>query len=147
MKRVVGVVYPIPFRLVERLFVARRNVFVKYISRITNLKLAPKQKLVFYASHDLKEVVGEAVIDTIEFLTPDEVLEKYGCKVFLDKHELAQYMMRQPKRSPSKKMLTLTLSRLRKYPLGVKYERPITMAGEYLTKEQYDQLLKKVSKT
>lgn len=143
MKRIIGVVYPIPLRLVERLFVAHRNVFVKYIARTTNLRISQRHRVVFYGSHGSKEVVGEGVIQSIEFLTPNEVLEKYGDKVFLDKDELTEYTMRQPKRTPAKKMLTLTLSKLRQYPKGIKYERPVTMAGEYLTREKYADLLQK----
>jgi len=143
MIRIIGVVYPVPLRLVDRLFVAHRNVFVKYVAQITNLRIAPKHKVVFYASHGSKEVVGEGIIEAIEFLTPKEVLEKYGDKVFLNKDELMEYAMRQPKRTFSKKMLTLTLSKLRRYPTGIKYERPVTMAGEYLTQEKYSALLQK----
>jgi len=146
MKRIIGVVYPVPVWLIDRLLVAHRNVFVKYVARTTNLRITPKHKVVFYASHGSKEVVGEGIIETIEFLTPNEVLEKYGDRVFLNKNELMVYATRQPKRTLSKKMLTLTLSKLRRYPLGIKYERPVTMAGEYLTVEKYSALLQKVSK-
>jgi len=146
MTTTIGVVYPIPLRLVDRLFLAHRNIFVKYVARTTNLRIAPKHKVVFYASHGSKEVAGEGTIDRIEFLTPDEVLEKYGDKLFLNKEELTGYTTSQPKRTSSKKMLVFTLCKLRKYPPGIKYERPITMAGEYLTEEKYSALLQKVSK-
>lgn len=147
MNKIVGVVYPIPLQFVDRLFIAHRNVFVKYVARTTNIRIAPKHKVLFYASHGSKEVVGEGVIEAVEFLTPKEALEKYGDQVFLNKAELTEYTMRQPKRTSSKKMLTLILSKLRRYPLGVKYERPVTMTGEYLTEEKYRTLLQKVSKT
>jgi len=146
MNKIIGVVYPIPLPLVDRLFVAHRNVFVKYVARTTNLRITRKHKVVFYASHGSKEVVGEGIIEAIEFLTPEEVLEKYKDKVFLNKNELMEYTQRQPGRTPSKKMLTLTLSKLRRYPCGIKYEKPITMAGEYLTEEKYNALLQRVSK-
>jgi len=143
MSRIVGVVYPIPLWFVDRLFVAHRSVFVKYVARTTNLRIAPKHKVVFYASHGSREVVGEGVIEAMEFLTPKEVLEKYSVKVFLSKDELMEYAMRQPKRTLSKKMLTLTLSKLKRYPQGIRYKRPLTMTGEYLTKEEYDALLQR----
>jgi hypothetical protein len=145
MHRIVGVIYPVPLRLVDRLFVEHRNVFVKYVARTTNLRITPKHKVVFYASHGSKEVVGEGIIEAIEFLTPNEVLEKYGDEVFLNKDELMEYIMRQPGRTASKKMLTLILAKLRRYPPGIRYEKPITMTGEYLTEERYAALLKKVS--
>ena len=99
-----------------------------------------------HLSHGSKEVVGEGTIEAIEFLTPNEVLEKYGAKVFLNRDELMEYTMRQPKRTSSKKMLVLTMYKLRKYSQEITYERPITMAGEYLTQEKYSALLAKVSK-
>jgi len=146
MNKIVGVVYSVPLHFVDRLFVAHRNVFVKYVARTTNLRIAPKHKVVVYASHGSKEVVGEGIIKAIEFLTPKEVLEKYEDKVFLNEDELKEYTMRQPKRTSSKKMLTLTLSKLRRYPQAIKYEKPVTMADEYLTEEKYTALLQKVSK-
>jgi len=144
LNKIVGVVYPVPIRLVDRLLVEHRNVFVKYVARTTNLRIAPKHKVVFYASHGSKEVVGEGTIESIEFLTPNEAIEKYRGRVFLNKDELTAYTVSQPKRTTSKKMLTLTLSKLRQYPHGIKYERPVTMAGEYLTKEKYSTLLQKI---
>jgi len=144
--KIIGVVYPVPQQLVDRLFVAHRNIFVKYIPRATNLRIAPKHKVFFYASHASKEVVGEGTIEAIEFLTPNEALDKYREKVFLNKDELTEYTMRQPKRTSSKKLLTITLSKIRRYPKGIKYERPMTMAGEYLTQEKYNVLMEKVSR-
>lgn len=74
-------------------------------------------------------------------LTPDEVISKYGEKVFLSRDELIAYTARQPSRDSSKKMLVVVLTKLRKYKKGIVYPRPITMVGEYLTKEQYKQLI------
>jgi len=122
------------------------RVIVKYIARTTNLRITPKHKVVFYASQGSKEVVGEGVIEATEFFTPKEVLEKYGDKVFLSEGELMEYTMREPKRTFSKKMLTLILSKLRLYTQPIKYGRPVTMAGEYLTEEKCGVLLQKVSK-
>jgi len=145
MNKIIGMIFPVPLQFVDRLFVAHRNVFVKY-TRTTSLKLIPKHKVLFYASHDSKEVVGEGIIEKMEFLTPTEALEKYGDKVFLNKDELAYYTTQQPGRPSGKKMLTLVLTKLRRYSCGIKYERPITMTGEYLTEEKHSGLLQKVFK-
>jgi len=74
-------------------------------------------------------------------LTPDEAVEKYGNKLFLDPNELTAYTLRQPRREFSKKMLVLVLSRLKRYSKPKKFKRPITMAGQYLTKKEYTELL------
>lgn len=110
VSKIVGIVFSVPANSVDRLFIDHRNVFVKYTARTTNLRLTPKHRLILYASHGSKEVVGESVIEAIEFLTPREVFEKYANKVFLSKDELKEYSMHQPERPPSRKMLTLTLS-------------------------------------
>lgn len=100
----------------------------------------PKSKILFYASHASKKIVGEGVIDTIEFLAPNEVFEKYGHKVFLNKDELTEYTVRQPNRDCSKKMLVLVLSKLRKYSEPKKFNGKISMVGQYLTLRQYREL-------
>jgi hypothetical protein len=137
----VAVVYPVPANLVDRLLIEDRNVFVKYLPRTTKVSLQQGDKVVFYASHATKQVVGEGVAEKVEFLTPAEAISKYGEKVFLSKDELAAYTARQPSRDPSKKMLVVVLTKLKKYKKGIVYPRPITMAGEYLTEEQYRQLI------
>jgi len=140
MSELVGVIYPIPLPYVSRVFAEKRNVFVKYLTHSTSTKLTPRKKILFYASHGQKEIVGEAVIKKIEFLSPMEVLEKYGAKVFLKSDELMSYVSQQSSRTASKKMLVLVLSQLREYSKGVKWKKPISMAGEYLTKENYSTL-------
>ena len=141
MNKIVGFIFPVPPGLVERLLVENRNVFVKYLAR-NGVKIAPKYKVLFYMSHSSKEIVGEGQIEEIQFLTPDEVLVKYGTKVFLNRGELTKYMLRQPKRNASKKMLVLVLSKLKRYTKPIRYKQPISMAGQYLWEEDYLELLK-----
>jgi len=144
MSRIVGVVYPVPINLVGRLFTSRRNVFVKYLPRTTSINLRPGDKVLFYASHASKQVIGEGIIKDIEFLTPDEALSKHGDKLLLNKEELANYTARQPMRTSAKKMLALTIDKATEYATPIRYPRPLTMAGEYITKEKYESLMKKV---
>lgn len=140
MDRIVGVIFPIPKGLVDRLLIEGRNVFVKYLPRVTSVHITPKQKLLLYESHASKEIVGESLIEAVEFLAPEEVIEKYGQKVFLNKDELTEYTLRQPNRDCSKKMLVLVLSKLRKYSQPKKFNRKISMVGQYLTLREYREL-------
>jgi hypothetical protein len=142
MSQIIGVVYPVPEKLVNRLLHEKRNVFVKYLPRTTNLRIAPRNKVFFYASQDSKEIAGEGVIQLMEFLTPFEVLEKYKEKVFLDKDELLEYATREPGRELTKKLLVLVMSNVKAYSPRLKWTKPITMAGQYLTKEEYLKLRK-----
>jgi len=141
LSKVIGVVYPVPKRLVGRLLNEERNVFVKYPARSTNLQIAPKSKVIFYASQDVKELVGEGTIQAIEFLAPSEAMEKYGDKIFLDKDELWKYATRERGRTLTKKLLVLVLSKVKTYSPPLKWKKPITMNGQYLTDDEYKQLM------
>jgi len=142
--KISGIIFPIPLQFVDRIFADQRNVFVKYLAHSTLVGITPRSKVLFYASHGQKEIVGEATIRAMELLTPVEALEKHGDKIFLNKDELMNYMLQQPSRSTSKKLLVLVLSKLRKYPKGISYKRHMTMAGEYLTEEAYNSLIKQI---
>jgi len=140
-KKIVGAIFPVPKQFVDRLLLERRNVFVKYVARTTGLQIAPKHKVLLYVSHGSKEIVGEGKIEEVLFLTPNEAVKKYGNKLFLNENELTEYMLRQPKRDSSRKMLVLVLCRLRRYSRPKKFKRPISMTGQYLTQEEYTELL------
>jgi hypothetical protein len=145
MSKIIGVIYPVPKEFVGRLLDQNRNVFVKYVRRTTNSRITPRNKMIIYASKGSKELVGEGVIQTIEFLTPSEALEKYEGRVFLDKDELLTYATQEPGRTLSKKMLVLVLSKLKEYSPHFKYKKPITMAGQYVTEEEYNELSKQLT--
>lgn len=140
MKEIAGVIYPVPKQFVNRLLDEKRNVFVKYIPKVSNVKIAPKQKVLFYESRGSKEIVGEGRIEKILFLTASEALEKYGNLLFLNRDELTEYSLAQPKRNPSKKMLVLVLSKLNRYGDPKKFKKPINMNGQYLSPEEYEEL-------
>ena len=142
MNEIIGVIYPIPAELAERLFEGNTRIFVKYVAHNTT-RLAPKHKVIFYASHGSKKLIGEGIIDKVEFLTPPKVLEKYKDQLFLTESELHAYIARSPLRSSSKEMLTLVLKKLKKFPKPIDYNKPITMAGQYLSAEEYSSLIKK----
>jgi len=142
MNEIVGSVYPIPAELADRLFEGNTKVFVKYVARNTT-RLEPKHKVIVYASHGSKKLIGEGIIEKVEFLTPQEVLEKYKDQLFLNENELHAYVTRWPSRSSSKEMLTLILKKLKRFPKPIDCNKPITMAGQYLTAEEYSSLIQK----
>ena len=141
MNEIAGVIFPVPRQFVDRLLVEKRNVFVKYVARSGLSRLSVKHRVLLYVSQSSKEIVGEGIIDEIDFLTPGEALRKYGRKLFLDDHELEEYTFLQPNRDSSKKMLVLVLSKIRKYAKPKIFGKPISMSGLYLTKEEYKELL------
>jgi hypothetical protein len=124
------------------LFDGKTRVFVKYVAHNAT-KLTRKHKVVFYASQGLKQLVGEGVIEKVEFLTPDAILMKYKESLFLDANELYAYVEGSPSRTSSKKMLTIVLKKLNKYPTPIDYNRSMTMAGQYLEASEYNSLIDK----
>jgi hypothetical protein len=133
------VIYPIPAKFVSRIFEDKRTVFVKFVAH-PNTKTFSFRKILFYESQGSKEIVGEAVVKTIEVLTPLEVLEKYGKRVFLEENELLAYTKQQPSRTTSRKMQVMVLGRPLRFSKRIKYQEPMTMAGKSLTKEEYEKL-------
>jgi hypothetical protein len=142
MNDIVGTIYPIPINFIDRLFDGETKVFVKYVAH-NSTQLAPKHKVIFYGSHGSKELVGEGIIEKVEFLTPQKVLEKYRDQLFLNETELDAYVKRSPSRSSSKEMLTLVLKKLKKFPKPIDYNKPITMAGQYVHAKEYSSLIQK----
>ena len=139
---VIGVIYPVPANLVDRFFNGSADVFVKYVPH-KSIRILPRHKIVFYASHASKKLVGEGVIESIEFLTPEEAYAKYENRVFLKEKEFHDYSGRFPNRPPTKEVLVLVLGKLKKYREPMEYGRPITMAGQYFTADQYELLIRK----
>lgn len=138
MNQIAGVIYPVPKQFVDRLLVEKRNVFVKYVRAPGSSKVAKNDKVLFYASQSSKQIVGEAKIENVEFLAPSQALAKYGNKLFINAEELEAY---RANRDPSKKILVLVLSNLRRYPEPKIFKKPITIAGLYITKDEYSELL------
>ena len=139
---IIGVIYPVPTNIVYRLFDGKTKIFVKFLVH-NSTKLAPNHKILFYASQGLKKIVGEGIIEKVEFLTPEKVISKYNEQLFLNESEFFAYINRSSRRTPSKEMLTLKLKKLKKYPKPIEYEKPITMAGQYLSAEEYSTLIHK----
>lgn len=135
--------YPLPIELIDRLFDDRPKVFVKYVAHNTT-KLLPKHKVVFYGSHGSRKLIGEGTIEKVEFLTPEAVLSRHKEDLFLNQEELLAYVRRFPSRTPSKEMLILVMKKLKRYPVPVDYNRPITMAGQYLTAAEYGSLIREL---
>ena len=143
--KVVGVIYPIPLQYVDRIFEKQKTVFVKYTTHEKSA-LTTKHKILFYASHGQKEIVGEAGIKELNFLTPTDTWDRYSSDLFLTEEELREYCQTQLLRNPSKRMQVIVLSKPRKYPKGAKYKRPISMSGQYINEEDYQEIIKATKK-
>jgi hypothetical protein len=90
-------IYPIHLSHVERILEGK-DVFAKY-SGSTAAHLGPNSKLLFYVTSSGRKIVSEAIISTIEFLTPSDLLSKYRERLFITEQELWKY---RRERSPKK---------------------------------------------
>ena len=144
MSEIAGVIYPVPFDLLQRIF-SGKDVFIKHPTCFKQLK--PGQKLLFYASHEVRGIVGEATIRNVEMMKLDDIYKKYGDRVFITREEARSYSrpLKDRKRGGAQRdvtFLVLELEDIRKYEKPVKPRRFITVGGKYLTKQEYEQMLK-----
>jgi hypothetical protein len=102
-------------------------------------------KVLFYVSESGRKIAGEAEVASVEFMPPAEVLEKYRDKLVLSQLELSSYRDARPGRGPEKPLLVLNLGKVRRYPNGITYYRNITMTGELLRPNVYNELSRRVS--
>ena len=133
---VIGAIFPVPSRFIDRIFREGRNVFVKPPTVYKDLK--PGSKILFYASGDIRAIVGEGTAETVELMEPEEALKKYGEKIFLNPEELRKYLKGKKRVS---KILVIPLKDLKLYKRPYKPRRFITVAGKRLSEVEYKQVL------
>ncbi|MGA2625738.1 MAG: DUF365 domain-containing protein [Candidatus Bathyarchaeia archaeon] len=135
---IVGVIYPLTQDHIERFF-RGKTVFVKFLSRgIVPPGLRRGSKLLFYMTGGSKEVLGEARIMDIASATSQDVLENYRDRLFLTATELEDYVGERR----HKPMLVLTISDVKRYRPPRILSKYITMAGQNVTKQWYENLMK-----
>jgi hypothetical protein len=132
-----AVIYPLPSHLASRILQDKKSVFIKYPTHETiSPKLASCKKLLLYISGSNKEIAGEADIVSINLMTLSEVVSAYGSSLFLTANELREYSGGRD----SKKMMVFGLGGITKYPEAKCLGRRITMVGEYIAREEYDNM-------
>ena len=131
-------IYPLLPKHIERIFEGR-DVFCKYVGK-GRPRIGEGSKILFYASGGRFEVLGEAIVQVIEFLTPKEAAAKYEERLFITNEELENYR-KQRGRPPGKKLLVLRLTNVIRYDKPHKLSKAVTMAGQTLTDIEYRKLL------
>ena len=139
---ILGIIFPFLPRHAERLLDGGKDVFAKYLARANLAGLKVGNRILFYVSGGSRQIVGEARIGQIEFLTPDQLLEKYEDRLFITREELRQYTTKQPGRTSSKPLFVAILNSMKKYAMPVVRQMPITMAGINLTKDVYRSIIR-----
>ena len=130
-------IYPLSETHINRFFNDNKKTFLKYLPHESTM-LNKNHKLLFYRSRRDKKIMGEGVINKIEFLLPSEILDRYKNEIFLTKKELFDYVGIRN----NKKMITIHLKNIIKYNEPIMSKHPITMAGRYISKKEYDEMFK-----
>ena len=140
----VGIIFPVPIEHAKRLLEGKKDVLVKYISRVPrkpqNFRLKKGMKVLFYISGSGRRIAGEAEIHLVGFLPPLEAFRKYQGRMMLSRQELLRYATSQPKRTITKPLLVLELDKIQRYGNAAVFPRNVSMAGEYLSRDVYDRL-------
>jgi len=79
-QNIIGIIYPLPEKLIFRIFDLGMNVFTKYTSHTPSeksIRIRKDDKLFLYKSRADKTVVGEAIIEKMDFLLHADIIEKY----------------------------------------------------------------------
>jgi hypothetical protein len=130
-KNTEGFLFPIPHHLIERLFSGEKDVFVK-LSRAAYRFLNAGSILVFYDS-DSKKIVGEAKVKKIVYAEPSIIWEEFGPRIFLQKREFDDYVMRSPLGPRKAKAMTaFELEKFSKQGYPKKPRKRVTPSGYYL---------------
>ena len=143
-EEIAGVVYPVPSDLLERIFEGK-DVFIKHPTCFK--ELSKGKKVLFYSSHDVRAIVGEATIKNMEMMKIDEIYKKYGNRVFITREEARNYSrpLKDRRKGDSQRDITflvLELSDIKRYKNPVKPKRFVTVGGKYITKQEYESILK-----
>ncbi len=127
---IIGAIFPLNRDHSERIFEAKKNVFVKF----SPFNLSVGQKLVFYVSRE-KVFIGKATICKVRKMTPKEVWEEYGDRLFLSQAELEEYASFSKIENKKRSVTELSV-----YELGniSRFKKPVaaffqvTASGRYL---------------
>ena len=143
-EKVVGVTFPVPKWFLDRILEEGKKVFVKP----STLRVQPGMRLVFYASRECQAWLGEAEVESVEFLNSvEEIIKKYEKELFLTPKELKEYERERQKwhsrgRRP-RPWMVLRLKNIRKYSKPVKPPRFIAVSGRYIKEKEYREILRK----
>jgi len=139
---VFGVVYPLAKKYIVRILKGKRNIYAKYQPHRTQVtRVGPGTKVIFYETKGSKSLIGEAVVRQVDFMIPDEALKMFGGRLFIDREELERYAGRFPTNREKKPLMILDLDSPRLYEKPVRWSLGMTMAGRYISEEEYNQFV------
>jgi len=141
-EEIIGVIHALQTDVIANIFINKKDIFVKYTPHVPTKKSKNKLKegmvLFIYESRNLKEIVGKAVIQKIEYLIQKDIIKKYYLRLMISPEKLQEYAGNRRKEKPA---LVLTLNNITKYKKPIKLDFPITMGGLYVTSNNRREIL------
>ena len=135
-----AVIYPTSSVFASRILDERKSVFVKYTtSEKLTLRLLECKKIIIYESNTGRKVTGECDISSICMMEPSQVISENGKYLFLSEDELRSYSHGRE----NKKLTVFKLNKIKKYSIPIILDHQITIGGEYISKDEYEQLIQK----
>ena len=136
MQKIAGFVFPIRREHADSIFENGKEVFVKFGGELKKLQVG--MKAIFHVSVE-KLLIGEATIKNIERMNPEDVWEKYSTKLFLTRAELLEYTRESPLGEERRKreLSVYVLAKVKKYKKPMTPKRRMTIAGYYITRDEY----------
>ena len=138
IESIVGIIFPLSREHIDRFVEHGKTVFVKFYGKErVPLRLRHGSRLFFYQSGGGKEIVGEAKITEVSTGTLDSVWDQFGNRLFLTREELEAYVDDRT----NIRMAVLVLEGAKKYRNPLTLSHSITMAGQYMTKKLFQNLI------
>ncbi len=129
---IIGVIYPFPEELIDRLFINQKDIFIKYIphepTKKSKIKLQSGMKIYFYVPKSKKAIIGEATIEEISYMKIKDILKNYESRIIPTEKKLIEYSNHRE----NKKAQVLVLTKVIKYKKDKFININITMAGIYV---------------
>lgn len=141
MDAIIGAVFPISHAQAVKIFQEGKQAFAKYTKFG---KLETNSKIIFYVSKE-KKFVGEAVIDKIRCLSPEDAWSTYSNQLFLTQTEFEDYTSISPiggKPRPRSELTVFLLKKVKKYRAGIPAKIKMTPSGSYLGIKDYNEIVK-----
>ena len=141
----IGFIMPLHKKCINRIFNDNKDILVKFTTNEPSpktMRLRPGHKIFMYKTGGDKQIVGEALIREINFLTLKEITLQHFERLFITKNELENYVGYRK----NKKMLVITLRDIKKYDDPICLKNPVTMTGLYVTKSRYVRIFKNKNK-
>lgn len=141
-EKVYGVVYALSSEILEFMFKNKKSVFIKYTSHVptkrSKNKIKEGMQLYFYESGKSNCIIGEAVINSIEYLPAEEIIQKYSNKLIVTRTQFEEYS----KDRLQKPALVIQMGKLQKYKIPIKLKFAVNMGGLLITNENCKPIFK-----